>query len=401
MTSVNHPLGRRLRMALIGGGNQGFIGRVHVMAAALDGRAELVAGAFSSDPTRSRGAAAEFGVSADRGYGSADELMSAESRLPADQRADFVTIATPNHTHFEIARGALGSGFHIVCEKPLTNELDQALTLARLADRVGNVFAVAHGYSGYPMVRQAREMIAAGELGRILAVRVAYIQGGAWRQQAGQPPSRAAWKTDPAQAGPAGTLADIGVHAFHLLRYVTGLRPREICATLARFHPLRTLDDYGHVILRSVDDALATITVSQATHGRLNDIRLEVDGTRGSLTWKHANHERLVVRRHGQPVQVYERNQRIAYSDTVRAACRLPGGHPEGLLEALANLYGDAFDAMVRRADRSADQTPRQPLYPTIADGVEGVYFVHLCLASHAERSAWKPWELATVRGGP
>ena len=383
-------------MALIGGGGEGFIGRVHVTAAGLDQRAELVAGAFSSDPERSRRAAAAFGISRDRAYGSYRELFETEACLPPAQRVDFVTVATPNHTHFDIARAALEAGFHVVCEKPLTNDPDRAFELARLAAQTGAVFMVAHVYSGYPLVRQIREMVAAGELGDVFAVRIAYLQGGLWGIEPGRPPTRAAWKADPAKAGPSGTLADIGTHAFHLLRFTTGLQPEAVSATLARFHPARPLDDYGHVVLRCRGGALATLSVSQVTHGRLNDLRLEVDGTRGSLEWRQIEPDRLVVRRHNQPVQIYERNRRGAYNDTVREACRLPGGHPEGFLESLANLYNDAYDAMIPGLAGHGDGTAGRPVpYPTVNDGVEGVCFVDLCLASHAELGAWKPWQLA------
>lgn len=399
MTSTSDPAGdRKLRMALIGGGGAGFFGRIHALAAELDQRAELVAGAFSSDPEKSRLAAAAFGVAADRGYGSYRELIESERRLPADQRIDFLTIATPNHTHFEIAQAALEAGFHVVCEKPLTNNVDQARNLADRVAQTGAVFAVAHGYSGYPLVRQAREMIAAGELGQVFAARVTYLQGGKWSVEPGRKPSRAAWKGDPAQAGPSGTLADIGTHAFHLLRYTTGLQPESLCAALAQFHPGRPLDDYGQIVLRCGGGSLATIAVSQVTHGRLNDLSLEVDGTRGSLVWRQMEPDQLVVRRHNQPVQIYERNQRTAYSETVRAWCRLPGGHPEGFLEALANVYRETFDAIIRGAGgRKTALAARN--YPTVEDGLEGVYFVHLCLASHAEPGGWKPWQLAEGEG--
>lgn len=386
--TINPPWDRKLRMALIGGGGEGFFGRIHALAAGLDQRAELVAGAFSSDPEKSRLAAAAFGVAADRGYGSYRELIECERRLAADRRIDFVTIATPNHTHFEIAHAALEAGFHVVCEKPLTNDVDQARELAALVARTGAVLVLAHGYSGYPLVRQAREMIAAGELGQVLAARVTYLQGGKWSVEPGRRPSRAAWKGDPALAGPSGTLADIGTHAFHLLRYTTGLEPESLCAALAQFHPGRPLDDYGQVLLRCRGGSLAAIAVSQVTHGRLNDLSLEVDGTRGSLVWRQMEPDQLVVRRHNQPVQIFERNQRTAYSDAVRARCRLPGGHPEGFLEALANLYADGFDAIIHGA---GERTARS--YPNVDDGVEGVYFVHLCLASHADQGSWKPWQ--------
>ena len=391
MTStINHPLNRKLRLALIGGGGGGFIGRVHVSAATLDQRAELVAGAFSSDPEKSRRAAAEFGVSAQRGYGSYRELMDTECLLPAGQRTDFLVIATPNYTHFEIAAAALEAGFHVVCEKPMTIDVEQALQLARLVERTGAVFVLAHGYSGYPLVRQAREMIAAGELGQVHAARVSYLQGGLWGIQPGQTPARGAWKADPAKAGPSGTMADLGTHAFHLLRFATGLTPLELSATLANVHPARPLDDYGHVVLRCAGGALATISVSQVTHGRLNDLTLEVDGSQASLVWRQEDPDRLTVRRYGQPVQIYERNRRTAYSDAVQAACRLPGGHPEGVLEAFANVYRDAFDAMIRQASGQGIEQ-HETIYPNVYDGVEGVCFVQQCLASHRDKGSWKP----------
>jgi len=401
-STINHPLNRKLRMALVGGSGGGFIGRVHAIAATLDRRAELVAGAFSSDANKSRLAAAEFGVAAERGYGSYRELIEAESRLPADQRPDLITVATPNHTHYEIAAAALEAGFHVCCEKPMTIDAQQALQLTRLVERTGAVFVLAHGYSGYPLVRQAREMIAAGELGRIHAVRVTYLQGGLWGIQPGQPLARGAWKADPAKAGPSGTMADLGTHAFHLLRFTTDLTPLEISATLANVHPARPLDDYGHAVVRCDGGALTAITVSQVTHGRLNDLTLEVDGSRGSLVWRQEDPDRLTLRRHGQPAQIYERNRRTAYSDIVQAACRLPGGHPEGVLEAFANVYCDAFDAIVQRATGQRAEL-RRTIYPNVYDGLEGVWFVQQCLASHRDQGSWRAFPRAqtdTANGG-
>ncbi len=232
-------------------------------------------------------------------------------------------------------------------------------------------------------------MIAAGELGHVHAVRVNYIQGGLWGIQPGQTPARGAWKADPAKAGPSGAMADIGTHAFHLLRFVTDLMPLEVSATLANVHPARPLDDYGHAVIRCSGDALATISVSQVTHGRLNDLTLEVDGSRASLVWRQEDPDRLTVRRHGQPVQVYERNRRTAYSDTVQAACRLPGGHPEGVLEAFANVYCDGFDDMVRRATGQNIESEKT-IYPNAYDGVEDAWFVQLCLDSHRKNASWQ-----------
>jgi predicted dehydrogenase len=389
---MNEPLHRKLRMALIGGGGAAFIGPIHVIAATLDQRAELVAGAFSSDPGRSRAAAQRFGIDGARAYDSWAALLRDEARLPSDQRAEFVAIATPNHTHFAIAQAALQAGFHVVCEKPLTIDLDEAATLAELVDRTGAVFAVAHGYAGHPTVCQARAMIAGGELGNVQAVRVQYLQGGLRGQQPGVAPARGGWKSNPALAGPAGTLADIGTHAFHLLRYVAGLLPVEITCQLKSFFPERQLDDYAHVVLRLTRGALGTITVSQVTHGRLNDLIVEVDGTTGSLQWRQEDAERLTLRRHGQPVQVYERNARgSVLHASARQLCRLPGGHAEGFLEAFANLYRGALDAMVAQATGQRPVTPAVS-YPDVRDGVEGVEFVTRCLESHQENGAWKAW---------
>jgi predicted dehydrogenase len=378
-------------MALIGGGGGGFIGRVHLAAATLDGRAELAAGVFSSDPAKSRASAAEFGIPVGRAYATYQELIAAESLLPADSRADFVTIATPNHTHFAIAQAAVDAGFDVVCEKPMTIDGSDAQSLLELVERQGVVFMVSHCYTGYPLLRQARDMVQQNELGEILAARVSYIQGGLWSLQPGQTPTRAAWKADPAKAGPSGTMADIGTHAFNLLRFTTGLQPTEISSTLLRYHPARPLDDYGHALIRFANGAVAMISVSQVSHGRLNDFCLELDGTTGSLVWDQQSPDQLIVRRHGRPVHVYERNRRAEYlAESARSACRLPGGHPEGYLEAFANVYRDALDDMVKRA-ASGPFDARHSIYPNVRDGLEAVLFVQQCLASSEHNGAWQP----------
>ena len=386
---IDPPLNRRLRMALVGGAGSGFIGRVHVVAATLDNLAELVAGALSSNPERSRGAAGEFGIDPQRAYGSYPELIEAETALPEDRRVDFVTIATPNYTHFEIARAAIGAGLTVVCDKPMTTDVEQARELAELVEQRGVVFAVTHGYAGYPMVRQARELIQAGELGEIHAVRVNYIQGGMMGLKPGQQPTRAAWKADPEKVGLSGAMADIGTHAYHLLRYTTGLTPCEVSSTLASFHPARPLDDYGHALLRCDNGALGMITVSQVSHGRLNDLTLEVDGAKGSLTWRHESPDQLTVRRFGQPALVFERNRRAeSLSDAVRAACRLPGGHPEGFFEAFANVYRESYRDMTRRA-LGREFATRDTIYPNVHDGVEGMLFIQQCVASSQDDGTW------------
>jgi predicted dehydrogenase len=390
---INPPLNRKLRMGLVGGGGAGFIGRVHAIAATLDQRAELVAGVLSSDPDRARAAATSFGIPPARAYGSIDELIAGEARLPPQQRIDFVSIATPNHTHYAIARAALETGLHVVCDKPLTTNLDDARHLVELVRQADRVLAVTHGYAGYPLVRQARAMMERGELGDLQAVRVHYIQGGLRRQPTATAPPRAAWKADPAKTGPGGTLADIGTHAFHLARFITQHVPREIACQLETFTEGRRLDDYGHVLLRFAGSAIGMLTFSQVTHGRMNDLRLEVDGTQASFTWRQENPSTLVWRCFGQPVQVWEQNPRAAMLDPgSREDCRLPGGHPEGFLEAFANIYRHAFDDMVLRQS-GQPQPPHPSNYPNVLDGLEGVYFVERCLASHQRNMAWQPWD--------
>jgi predicted dehydrogenase len=378
-------------MALVGGGGSGFIGRVHAVAATLDHRAELAAGALSSDPERARAAAPAFGIAPQRAYGSYAELVESESKLPQDQRVDFVSIATPNNTHFPIARLALEAGFYVVCDKPMTTDLRHAEQLARLVEQSKAVFALTHNYAGYPLVRQAREMILGGELGEIQAIRVSYIQGGLRGLAPGETPARGAWKADPEKAGPAGTLADIGTHAYHLARYMTGLAPEEVACTLMTCCPGRRLDDYGHALIRFANGALGAMTISQAAHGRLNDLSIEIDGAKRSLSWRQEEPNQLAVRCFGQPMQVYERNPRGSYlAPSVRPACRLPGGHPEGFLEAFANLYCDTYEDMIARSCGKALDL-RKTKYPNVYDGVEGVYFVEQCLASNREHGAWRP----------
>jgi predicted dehydrogenase len=278
--ATNGTLNRKLRMALVGGGQGAFIGRVHCTAAVLDNRAVLVAGALSSDPNKAKASAADYDISAARAYGSYKELVDGEKKLPADQRIDFVSIATPNHTHFEIAKAAVDAGFNVICDKPMTFDLPQAEQLATAVDQSGVVFAVSHNYTGYPLVRQARDMILAGELGEINAIRSNYIQGWLRTRIESDSQKQAAWRTDPAKSGAAGCFGDIGTHAYNLARYMTGLLPESVSCNLKVFAPGRKLDDYGHAVVRMENGALATVTASQISHGRENDLFIEIDGTK-------------------------------------------------------------------------------------------------------------------------
>src|SRR5205809_954937 len=268
---INAPLNRKLRMGLVGGGQGAFIGRVHATAAILDNRAVLVAGALSSDPAKAKASAPDYDIRPERAYGSYQEMIDKEKRLPEGERIDFVSVATPNHTHFEIARAFAEAGFNIFCDKPLTFDLAQAEELARVVQKAGIVFAVTHNYTGHPLVRQAREMIKAGELGEINAFRAFYIQGWLRTRLESEAQKQAAWRTDPKRSGAAGCFGDIGTHAYNLGRFITGLIPEQISCVLKTFEKGRVLDDYGTAVLRFGNGALGTITASQITHGREND----------------------------------------------------------------------------------------------------------------------------------
>jgi len=389
--ATNNDLNRKLRMALVGGGQGSFIGRVHCTAAVLDNRAALVAGALSSDPARAKASAPDYDIPANRAYGSYQELIESELNLPADERIDFLSIATPNFTHFEIAKAAVEAGFNVICDKPMTFDLAQAEELATTVDQSNVVFAVSHNYTGYPLVRQAREMILNGELGEIQAVRSNYIQGWLRTRLETDEQKQAAWRTDPAKSGAAGCFGDIATHAYNLGRYMTGLLPAEISCHLKTFEEGRQLDDYGTAIIRYDNGGLGTVTASQISHGRENDLSIEIDGTLGAIQWRQEEPNQLVVRANGQPLKIYTRDPNAPFMNEAGAsACRLPSGHPEAFFEAFANVYRSAFDTMIDRAmDREYER--RDTVFPNVHDGVEGMYFIQQCVASSAENGAWLP----------
>ena len=388
---TNGELNRKLRMALVGGGQGSFIGRVHVTAAVLDNRAVLVAGALSSNPEKAKASAADYDIPANRAYGSYQELFEKEAALPADQRIDFVSIATPNHTHFPIAKAAIQAGFNVICDKPLTFNLAEAEELAALVAKSNVVFAVSHNYTGYPLVRHARAMIAAGELGEIQAVRSNYIQGWLRTRLEASDQKQAAWRTDPSKSGAAGCFGDIATHAYNLGRYMTGLIPTDVSCHLKIFESGRQLDDYGHAVIRFENGGLGTVTASQISHGRENDLFIEVDGTTGALSWRQEEPNVLVVRRNGQPHALYTRDPNAPYmNDAGKSACRLPSGHPEAFFEAFANVYRSAYDDMAKRALGQPFEK-RDTIYPNVGDGTEGMYFIQQCVASSQQNGAWVP----------
>ena len=389
METTNGSLNRKLRMALVGGGQGSFIGRVHATAAVLDNRASLVAGALSSNAERSKASAPAYDISESRAYGSYTEMLEKELALPKSERIDFVSIATPNHTHFEIAKATVEAGFNVICDKPMTFDMAQAEELVKAVEASGVVFAVSHNYTGYPLVRQAREMILNGDLGEIQAIRTNYIQGWLRTRLEAEDQKQAAWRTDPKKSGAAGAFGDIGTHAFNLGRYMTGLLPAEISCNLKIYAEGRALDDYGHAVVRFENGALGTVTTSQISHGRENDLFIEVDGTKGALQWRQEEPNVMIVRKNGSPHQMYTRDPNAPFMNSMGAsACRLPSGHPEAFFEAFANVYRFSYDAMVARSAGESFET-KNTIYPNVYDGAEGMYFIQQCVASSADNGAW------------
>ena len=385
---LNGTFNRKLNMGLIGGGVGSFIGKVHSIAACLDNRAVLAAGAFSSDPEKSKLSAEDYGVSKSRAYGSYQQMIEEELKLPDGQRIDFASITTPNHTHFPIAKAFLEAGFNVVCDKPMTLTLQEAEELASIVEKNSLIFGLTHNYTGYPLVRQAREMIQRGELGKIQAIRAFYIQGWLRTRLENSGQKQAGWRTDPKRSGIAGCFGDIATHAYNLARFVSGLLPDQVSCTLKTFEPGRELDDYGTAIIKLQGGALATVTASQISHGRENDLWIEVDGTLGALEWHQEEPNKMVVRRNGQPHQIYTRAGGPYLNEFAQSSSRLPAGHPEAFFEAFANVYASVFDAM---ADRKVNKNThwQKSVYPNVMDGVDGMNFITRCVESSKSQASW------------
>ena len=381
---------RRLRYAMVGGGRDAFIGAVHRNAMALDGRYEMVAGALSSSPERARASGRDLGLADDRNHGSWQELLADEKARAPGQRADVVVLVTPNHLHYEPARAFVAAGFHVVCDKPLVHTTAQAEDLAALVAARGTLFAVTYNYTGYPMVREARELVRAGAIGAVRKVVVEYHQG--WLAGALETATnkQSEWRIDPARGGPAGAMADIGSHAENLIATVTGLELESLCADLTAFGPGRKLDDDAGLLLRFAGGARGVMSASQIAAGNENDLRLRVFGERGMLDWRQEEPNLLVHAPIDGPRRTLTRNS-PGLSEAARRACRLPPGHPEGFIEAFANLYqGVAADLRMRDAHGRA-ATAQEAEYPRIEDGVRGVRFIEKTVASSAGHQKWTP----------
>lgn len=378
----------RLRMGLVGGGKGAFIGAVHRMAAELDGRIELVCGAFSSDPSRSKRFGQElYDLPPNRSYGTFNEMVTEELRLSTEERMHFVVIATPNHLHFPVAESSLQAGFHVVSDKPVTFDLGEARTLRALAAEKDLLFGLTHNYTGYPMVKEARELIRTGALGSIRRVIVEYIQGWLAERLETQGNKQAIWRTDPRFSGSAGCMGDIGTHGENLLEYVTGLEIDSLCADLTTFVPGRLLEDDGNVLLRFSNGARGALLASQIAVGEENGLKLRVYGERAGLEWAQTDPNSLVVRWPDRPFEV-RRTGGPGVSEAATAATRLPAGHPEGFLEAFALLYRN-FAAALEARLAGRDPTSEELDFPTIDDGVRGMAFIDAVVDSSKRGGVW------------
>jgi predicted dehydrogenase len=378
-------LGRRLRLGVIGGGPGSLIGPVHRTAARLDDRYEIVAGAVSSEPERSRSAGEAIGLSPERSYGTGIDLLDREALR--DDRVDVVAIMTPNDTHHTFSMAALDRGFDVICDKPTTNTVDDAIEVLERVRSTGLVFCLTHNYTGYPMVRQARDMVESGGIGEVRLIQVEYVQGGKATESDPDPEGMVPWRYDPIRGGPSLVMGDIGTHAHNLVRFITGLEVTEVAAEIGAIVPNRRVDDFAGALLRFDNGARGTFWVTQAAAGVQNRLAIRVSGTAGSLEWMQEDPTTLIFRPRRGPVEVYTPAEDGTLPLSARAS-RLGSGHPEGFHEAFATIYSDAAEAIAaRRVGVKADALAR--LFPNALDGVMGMVFVEAAVQSNANGGAW------------
>jgi predicted dehydrogenase len=370
-----------IRLGMVGGGNDAFIGGVHRIAARIDGRFQLVAGALSSTPEKARASGAALGLDPARSYDDFNAMAVREARLKDGIEA--VAIVTPNHVHAAAAMAFLKRGIHVICDKPLTSTLADARKLIKAAEKSDALFVLTHNYTGYPLMRQARQMVAQGDLGKIRVVQVEYAQD--WLTQAAEG-KQAAWRTDPAQSGAGGSTGDIGTHAFNLASFVTGLELDSLSADLQAFVGGRQLDDNAHVMLRFVGGARGMLWCSQVAPGNENGLRLRVYGDKGGIEWAQENPNQMWFTPFGEPKRLLTRGGAGSTSDATRVT-RIPGGHPEGYLEAFATIYNEAAEVIT--AHRAGQKPSAEVVYPTITDGLKGMQFVDACVRSSARNAGW------------
>ena len=372
---------RRIRLGMVGGGRDAFIGGVHRIASRIDDRFELVAGCFSSTAEKSKASGADLGLPEDRVYADFAEMAKREARLKNGIEA--VSIVTPNHVHYAAAKEFLKRGIHVICDKPLTSTLADAKKLAKLVEKSDALFVLTHNYTGYPMVRQAREMVAHGELGEIRLVQAEYPQD--WLTE-DLDIKQARWRTDPERSGAGGSIGDIGTHAYNLACFVSGLELEALCADMQAFVSNRKLDDNAHVLLRWKGGARGMLWSSQVAPGNENALKLRVYGTKGGLEWSQEDPNYLWFTPFGQPKRLITRGG-AGSGEAAGRMSRIPPGHPEGYLEGFANIYSEAAEAI--RAHQSGGSLPDGVVYPSVKDGLKGIQFVDACVRSSARNAAW------------
>lgn len=378
---------RKLRMGMIGGGPGAFIGAVHRTAATMDGLIELVCGAFSSSPEKSKSMAAELALPEERVYGSWEEMIEKEKALPADQRMEIVSIVTPNHVHFAPAKAAMEAGFDVVMDKPMTFDLAEAKELQKVVEGTGRLFCLTHTYTGYPMVKEAREQVRNGRIGKVRKIFVTYPQGWLSHFKEGTGDKQATWRTDPSRSGAAGAMGDIGTHAFNLTEYVTGLQVTALCAQLNIVVEGRKLDDDGAVLLQYNNGATGVLMASQIMAGEENNLTIKVYGENGGLMWRHADPNSLDLRLLDQPYQTLRAGNDYL-SPVARHNTRTPWGHPEGFFEAFANHYRN-FALCVTARNEGKEPAPEWTDFPGIEDGVRGMAFIENVLRSGESEQKW------------
>lgn len=380
-------MARKLRMGMVGGGRGAFIGAVHRMAAAIDGEIELVCGAFSSNAKKSKASGEDLMLPAERVYGNYEEMIRQEKKLPEGQRMDFVAIVTPNHVHYGPAKMALENGFAVVCDKPLAFDMKEAKSLARLVKKTGLLFALTHNYTGYPLVKQARMMVAKGRIGTVRKVVVEYPQGWLSTRLEATEQKQADWRTDPKRSGIAGAIGDIGTHAENLAEYITGLKITRLCADLTSFVEGRLLDDDGNVLLQFDNGARGILFCSQISAGEENNLKIRVYGEKAGLEWSQMEPNTLWVKWLNKPVEMLRTGGAGLYP-VADAHTRIPAGHPEGYLEAFANIYRNfAYCLRAQLAGKKVKAVYQD--FPTIEDGVRGMRFIERVVASSKSKQKW------------
>jgi predicted dehydrogenase len=378
---------RKLRMGMIGGGKDAFIGAVHRIAALMDGEIEIICGAFSSNPEKSKQSGEMLHIDADRVYGSYGEMILKEKSLPEGEAMDFVSIVTPNHLHFAPSKMALENGFHVVLDKPMTFDLKEAKELKKVVETSGKLFCLTHTYTGYPMIKEARQLVANGVLGKIRKVYVAYPQGWLSEFLEGGDNKQASWRTDPGKSGIAGCMGDIGTHAFNMAEYVSGLQVSKLCADLNIVVEGRQLDDDGSVLLKFNNGASGLLYASQVAAGEENNIRISIYGEKGGLEWKQEDANTLLLKWLNKPTEILRAGNSYL-SSYAQHNSRTPPGHPEGYLEAFANLYRN-FTYSVRAQAEGSTAKAEWLDFPGVDDGIRGMAFIENVVKSSKSNEKW------------